>query len=63
MNLFVIDIGGSTIKYAEWNGETLEGKRSLPTPKTWEGMKQQFVSELKNLHGSFQAWRSAPLVR
>ncbi|GMS53875.1 ROK family protein [Enterococcus raffinosus] len=47
MNLFVIDIGGSTIKYAEWNGETLEGKRSLPTPKTWEGMKQQFVSELK----------------
>lgn len=33
MNLFVIDIGGSTIKYAEWNGETLEGKGVFPRLK------------------------------
>ena len=32
MNLFVIDIGGSTIKYATWDGEQLDAKKSLPTP-------------------------------
>ena len=31
MNLFVIDIGGSTIKYATWDGEQLDAKKSLPT--------------------------------
>lgn len=27
MNLFVIDIGGSTIKYATWDGEQLDAKK------------------------------------
>ncbi|MGG5372641.1 ROK family protein [Enterococcus sp. AZ196] len=46
MNLFVIDIGGSSIKYAEWDGDTLVNKRSQPTPASWEGMKAQFMSEI-----------------
>ncbi|WP_368289452.1 hypothetical protein [Enterococcus avium] len=29
MNLFVIDIGGSTIKYATWDGEQLDAKKKF----------------------------------
>ena len=44
MNLFVIDIGGSTIKYATWDGEQLDAKKSLPTPNSWKAMKEQFIA-------------------
>lgn len=48
MNLFVIDIGGSTIKYATWDGEQLDAKKSLPTPNSWKAMKEQFIAEIKS---------------
>ena len=57
MNLFVIDIGGSTIKYATWDGEQLDAKKSLPTPNSWKAMKEQFIA-LSLIHISEPTRRS-----
>ena len=48
MNLFVIDIGGSTIKYATWMASSQTRKKSLPTPNSWKAMKEQFIAEIKS---------------
>ena len=63
MNLFVIDIGGSTIKYATWDGEQLDAKKSLPTPNSWKAMKEQFIAEIKSSTLEFQEWQLVPLVQ
>lgn len=50
MSLLVLDIGGSSVKFAVWEKEELVDKGAFVTPKTWEEMKQ----ELSNLKGKME---------
>lgn len=43
MSLLVMDIGGSSVKFAVWEKEQLVDKGSFVTPKTWDEMKQEMV--------------------
>ncbi|MGN8845934.1 ROK family protein [Niallia sp. HCP3S3_B10] len=43
MSLLVMDIGGSSVKFAVWGKEQLVEKGSFVTPKTWEEMKQEML--------------------
>lgn len=47
MSLLVMDIGGSSVKFAVWEKEELVDKGSFVTPKTWDEMKREMV-QLKN---------------
>ena len=38
MSLLVMDIGGSSVKFAVWEKEQLVDKGSFVTPKTWDEM-------------------------
>jgi len=39
MSLFVLDFGGTSIKYGVWEKEILTSKGSVTTPASWEKMK------------------------
>lgn len=43
MSLLVMDIGGSSVKFAVWEKEQLVDKGSFVTPKNWDEMKQEMV--------------------
>ncbi|WP_400243895.1 ROK family protein [Niallia sp. JL1B1071] len=43
MSLLVMDIGGSSVKFAVWEKEQLVDKGSFVTPKTWEEMKREML--------------------
>lgn len=43
MNKLVVDIGGTKIRAAHWNGEILEDMRDMPSPKT---SSKEFIEEL-----------------
>ncbi|MEK5172620.1 ROK family protein [Heyndrickxia sp. FSL W8-0496] len=42
MALLVLDIGGTSVKYAIWENEGLLEKAEMVTPSTWDEMKRQF---------------------
>ena len=43
MSLLVMDIGGSSVKFAVWEKEQLVDKGSFITPKMWDEMKQEMM--------------------
>ncbi|MEQ2464810.1 ROK family protein [Niallia hominis] len=43
MSLLLMDIGGSSVKFAVWEKEQLVEKGSFVTPKTWEELKQEML--------------------
>ncbi|WP_303983788.1 ROK family protein [Niallia circulans] len=51
MSLLVMDIGGSSVKFAVWDKEQLVDKGSFITPKTWDEMKQEII-QLKERMGA-----------
>lgn len=49
MALFVLDIGGSAVKYALWDKQELSNQGSFPTPLS----RQEFLSAVSDLQTSF----------
>lgn len=43
LSLLVMDIGGSSVKFAIWEKEQLVDKGSFVTPKSWEELKQEML--------------------
>jgi len=43
MNLLVFDFGGTSVKYSLWQEDKLLEVSSFPTPKSWEGSKEQVI--------------------
>ncbi|MGQ5709074.1 ROK family protein [Lactobacillus sp. PSON] len=52
MNLAVIDIGGTTIKFATWKENKLQNKHSVKTPSNLEDFYQILTTEVKNIQKS-----------
>lgn len=50
MNLFVLDIGGTYVKYNFWNEELLETTKKFETPKTYSDLKNEIKTILSNTH-------------
>lgn len=51
MNILVLDMGGSAVKYGVWDGQQLGQKGQFPTPTTWKKMQQNLVTVLNNCEG------------
>ncbi|MCG4456400.1 ROK family protein [Erysipelothrix rhusiopathiae] len=47
MKYFVFDWGGTSVKYALWDEETLSDHGAFKTPKTWENMKLEMLERVK----------------
>ena len=43
MNLLAFDFGGTSVKYALWQGDRLLRVSSFPTPESWEGTKEKIL--------------------
>ena len=54
MSLLVLDIGGSSVKFAVWEKEELEEKGAFVTPKTWEEMKQEIQNLKKRMEEKYE---------
>lgn len=49
INIMVIDMGGSAIKFGYWHQQNLSNIKSIPTPDTWEKLKKLIKDELENI--------------
>ncbi len=50
-NLFVFDLGGSSIKYGIWEAEKLHPLGAVATPESWNKMKQLLADKLSEYPG------------
>jgi len=53
MNLLVVDVGGTTVKYAIWQEGELICANSYDTPDTWELFKEKLVALNEEYNQSF----------
>ncbi|WP_323610515.1 ROK family protein [Erysipelothrix enhydrae] len=47
MKYFVFDWGGTSVKYALWDGDALSDPGSFKTPSTWEQLKNEMLERVK----------------
>lgn len=50
---FVIDIGGSSVKYGVWQEDKLTAAGNFPTPATWDALKHEFIRIWRDLSARF----------
>lgn len=54
MKYFVFDWGGTSVKYALWDGDTLSDRGSFKTPSTWEQLKNEMLERVKPYQNTVQ---------
>lgn len=54
MNLFAIDIGGTTIKFANWTNNKLSDTYSIDTPATLDKFYQELTIAVNEAKEKFQ---------